>query len=44
MRGMTKRMGGGIGGIGESKAQVYMEKSTGLSLIHIYMSPEMTLK
>ena len=28
MRGMTKRMGGGIGGIGESKAKVYMEKST----------------
>ena len=31
MRGMTKRMGGGIGGIGESKAKVYMEKSTGIT-------------
>ena len=31
MRGMTKRMGGGIGGIGESKAKVYMEKSTGVT-------------
>ena len=31
MRGMTKRMGGGIGGIGESKAKVYMEKETGVT-------------
>ena len=31
MRSMTKRMGGGIGGIGESKAKVYMEKETGVT-------------
>ena len=31
MRSMSKRMGGGIGGIGESKAKVYMEKETGVT-------------
>ena len=35
MRGMTKRMGGGIGGIGESKAKVYMEKSTGVTFADV---------
>ena len=35
MRGMTKRMGGGIGGIGESKAKVYMEKSTGITFADV---------
>ncbi len=35
MRGMTKRMGGGIGGIGESKANVYMEKSTGITFADV---------
>ena len=35
MRGMTKRMGGGIGGIGESKAKVYMEKSTGITFVDV---------
>ena len=35
MRGMTKRMGGGIGGIGESKATVYMEKSTGVTFADV---------
>ena len=35
MRGMTKRMGGGIGGIGESKAEVYMEKSTGITFADV---------
>ena len=28
---LTKRMGGGIGGIGASKAKVYMEKQTGVT-------------
>ena len=35
MRGMTKRMGGGNGGIGESKAKVYMEKSTGITFADV---------
>ena len=35
MRGMTKRMGGGIGGVGESKAKVYMEKSTGITFADV---------
>ena len=35
MRGMSKRMGGGIGGIGESKAKVYMEKSTGVTFADV---------
>ena len=35
MRSMTKRMGGGIGGIGESKATVYMEKSTGVTFADV---------
>ncbi|MFQ6938086.1 MAG: ATP-dependent zinc metalloprotease FtsH [Oscillospiraceae bacterium] len=35
MRGMTKRMGGSIGGIGESKAKVYMEKSTGITFADV---------
>ena len=35
MRGLTKRMGGGIGGIGESKAKVYMEKSTGVTFADV---------
>ena len=35
MRGITKRMGGGIGGIGESKAKVYMEKSTGITFADV---------
>ena len=35
MRGMTKRMGGGIGGIGESKAKVYIEKSTGVTFADV---------
>ena len=35
MRGMTKRMGGGIGGIGESKAKVYMEKSTSVTFADV---------
>ena len=35
MRGMTQRMGGGNGGIGESKAKVYMEKSTGVTFADV---------
>ena len=35
MRSMTKRMGGGIGGIGENKAKVYMEKSTGVTFADV---------
>ena len=35
MRGMTKKMGGGLGGIGESKAKVYMEKSTGVTFADV---------
>ena len=35
MRSITKRMGGGIGGIGESKAKVYMEKSTGVTFADV---------
>ena len=35
MRSMSKRMGGGIGGIGESKAKVYMEKSTGVTFADV---------
>ena len=35
MRSMTKHMGGGIGGIGESKAKVYMEKSTGVTFADV---------
>ena len=37
MRGMTKRMGGmgGFGGIGESKAKVYMEKQTGVTFADV---------
>ena len=31
MRSMSKRMGGGIGGIGQSNAKVYMEKQTGVT-------------
>ena len=35
MRSMSKRMGGGIGGIGESKAKIYMEKSTGVTFADV---------
>ena len=35
MRSMSKRMGGSIGGIGESKAKVYMEKSTGVTFADV---------
>ena len=35
MRSMSKRTGGGIGGIGESKAKVYMEKSTGVTFADV---------
>ena len=35
MRSMTKRMGGGLGGIGESKAKVYMEKQTGVTFADV---------
>ena len=35
MRSMSKRMGGGIDGIGESKAKVYMEKSTGVTFADV---------
>ena len=35
MRSMSKRMGGGIGGIGENKAKVYMEKSTGVTFADV---------
>ncbi len=38
MRSMTKRMGGGIGGLGgfgENKAKVYMEKSTGVTFADV---------
>ena len=35
MRSISKRMGGGIGGIGESKAKVYMEKSTGVTFADV---------
>ena len=35
MRGMTKKMGGGLGGIGESKAKVYMEKQTGVTFADV---------
>ena len=35
MRSMSKRMGGGIGGIGESKVKVYMEKSTGVTFADV---------
>ena len=35
MRSLSKRMGGGIGGIGESKAKVYMEKSTGVTFADV---------
>ena len=35
MRSMSKRMGGGTGGIGESKAKVYMEKSTGVTFADV---------
>ncbi len=37
MRSMSKKMGGmgGIGGIGESKAKVYMEKSTGVTFADV---------
>ena len=35
MRSMSKRMGGGIGGIAESKAKVYMEKSTGVTFADV---------
>ncbi len=31
MHSMSKRMGGGMGGIGQSKAKVYMEKETGVT-------------
>jgi len=31
MNSLTKRMGGGAGGIGASKAKVYMEKKTGIT-------------
>ena len=31
MRSMSKRMGGGFGGIGQSNAKVYMEKQTGVT-------------
>ena len=31
MNGLTKRMGGGMGSIGASKAKVYMEKKTGVT-------------
>ena len=35
MRSMSKRMGGGIGGIGENKAKVYIEKSTGVTFADV---------
>ena len=35
MRSLSKKMGGGIGGIGESKAKVYMEKSTGVTFADV---------
>ena len=35
MRSLSKKMGGGIGGIGESKAKVYMEKSTGITFADV---------
>ena len=35
IRGMTKKMGGGFGGIGESKAKVYMEKQTGVTFADV---------
>ena len=35
MLGMTKKMGGGLGGIGESKAKVYMEKQTGVTFADV---------
>ena len=35
MRSLSKNMGGGIGGIGESKAKVYMEKSTGVTFADV---------
>ena len=35
MRGMTKKMGGGLSGIGESKAKVYMEKQTGVTFADV---------
>jgi len=35
MRSMSKRMGGGLGGIGESKAKVYMEKQTGVTFADV---------
>ena len=35
MNSMTKRMGGGIGGIGQNKAKVYMEKETGVTFADV---------
>ena len=35
MNSMSKRMGGGIGGIGQSKAKVYMEKETGVTFADV---------
>ena len=31
MRGMSSRMGGGLGGVGKANAKVYVEKSTGVT-------------
>ena len=35
MGSMSKRMGGGIGGIGQSKAKMYMEKETGVTFADV---------
>ncbi len=35
MSGLTKRMGGGMGSIGASKAKVYMEKKTGVTFADV---------
>ncbi len=35
MRSMSKRMGGGLGGIGQSNAKVYMEKQTGVTFADV---------
>ncbi len=35
MNSMSKRMGGGMGGMGQSKAKVYMEKETGVTFADV---------
>jgi len=35
MGSMSKRMGGGLGGIGQSKAKMYMEKETGVTFADV---------